>query len=198
MANRPDYTLNTVFDNLTYAQGTLSSAHNHDVMDRYTALFVFANAAPAPGAFTVVAATDVVTKVAHGYKTGLKVQLSSSTSLPVGLLAVTDYFIVVLDADTFKLSSSLANALIGTVIDITSTGVGTHTVTPVAIAGFECHLQYSIDGTNYYNLPGSTMGAVGTLLQNYSGVSYNYLRSDFTLTAGQVTGTVKIRSAGAV
>lgn len=36
------------------------------------------------------------------------------------------------------------------------------------------------------------------VVKNYSGISYNYIKSEFTMTAGQVTGTVSIRSLGTV
>lgn len=77
------------------------------------------------------AATDICTVAGHGFLTGLKVQVSSTTTLPAGLSAVTDYWVIVLDVDTFKLSDSRAHALAGTdIINITDAGTGTHTVTP--------------------------------------------------------------------
>lgn len=75
------------------------------------------------------ATTDVCTAVAHGLITGDgPFQVSSSGTLPTGLTTATDYWFIRLDADTFKLASSLANALAGTAIDISSTGSGIHTI----------------------------------------------------------------------
>jgi hypothetical protein len=56
------------------------------------------------------------------------VQVSSTTTLPAGLSAATNYFVIKLTDSTFKLATSYANAVAGTAIDITSTGTGTHTV----------------------------------------------------------------------
>lgn len=84
---------------------------------------------PNAGSFTA-ATDDTCTRVSHGMKLGQIVQLSSSGTLPAGLSANTNYYVVPLTADTFKLSTSLANAKSGTFVDITSTGSGTHTITP--------------------------------------------------------------------
>src|SRR6476661_398545 len=71
---------------------------------------------PAAKVFTA-AASDICTAASHGYTTGLKGQASTTTTLPAGLALTTDYFVIVLDANTFKLASSLANAIAGTAID---------------------------------------------------------------------------------
>jgi len=75
------------------------------------------------------ATTDVCTATAHGLLTGDQVQVASATTLPAGLSAATYYYVIKLTADTFKLASSLANAVAGTAVDITDTGTGTHTIT---------------------------------------------------------------------
>ncbi len=76
------------------------------------------------------ATTDICTDVAHGLLTGDgPFQLTSSGTLPAGLSPATDYWIIRLDADTFKFTTSLAFALAGTpVVDISGTGSGTHTI----------------------------------------------------------------------
>jgi hypothetical protein len=83
-------------------------------------------------AFTFTAATtDICTKVAHGLETGDgPVRLTTTTTLPAGLALLTDYWFIKIDADTFYLATSLANAYAGTRVDITSTGTGTHTLSP--------------------------------------------------------------------
>lgn len=73
--------------------------------------------------------TEVITLPAHGYYTGLKVQLSSSDTIPPGLSASTDYWIIVVDDDSFKLASSLADAISGSEVDISGVGTGTLTIT---------------------------------------------------------------------
>jgi hypothetical protein len=81
----------------------------------------------ATGTFTA-ATTDICTKVAHGFLTGNKVRVSSTTTLPAGLSAATTYYVIKLTADTFKLATTDANATAGTAIDITDTGTGTHSI----------------------------------------------------------------------
>ena len=78
------------------------------------------------------ATTDICTCVSHGYLTGDQVVVSNSGGgLPAGLSANTYYYVVKIDADTFKLAASLANATAASpaVVDISSAGTGTHTIT---------------------------------------------------------------------
>jgi hypothetical protein len=84
--------------------------------------------------FTATAATDLITTAsAHGYTTGTVVRVSTSAAdLPAGLSAATNYYVIRVSDTTFKVGSSLANALAGTAVDITDAGTGTHTV-----AGYE-------------------------------------------------------------
>ena len=78
----------------------------------------------------VTVGTDTIAETAHGLETGDIVQLSTTGTLPSPLAAATDYYVIRVDADNFKLASSLENAEAGTAIDITSAaGGGTHTVT---------------------------------------------------------------------
>lgn len=82
--------------------------------------------------FTANSSTDICTATDHGFSTGDRVRVSSSSALPSGLAANTTYFVIRLTANTFSLATSDANATAGTAINITDTGTGTHTVT-----GFE-------------------------------------------------------------
>jgi hypothetical protein len=74
------------------------------------------------------ATTDICTATAHGFQTGDRVRVSSTTTLPAGLSAATTYYVIYLTANTFKLATSDANATAGTAIDITDTGTGTHSI----------------------------------------------------------------------
>lgn len=94
----------------------------------------------AAASFTFTAATtDVCTAVGHGQVTGNGVfQATSTTSLPTGLSLSTNYWIIRIDNDTFKLAASYENAIAGVAIDITSIGSGTHTLAnpgPTALPG---------------------------------------------------------------
>lgn len=83
-------------------------------------------------AFTFTAATtDICTAVDHGRVTGDGPHrlTNSGGALPAGLATGTDYWIIRLDDDTFKLATSFDNAIAGTAVDVTGTGTGTHTLT---------------------------------------------------------------------
>ena len=80
--------------------------------------------------FTADASTDIITTAGlDDFKTGTRVQVSTTTTLPGGLSAATNYYVIRVSISTLKLATSLANALAGTAIDITSAGTGTHTIT---------------------------------------------------------------------
>ncbi len=155
-----------------------------------------------PGAKTfastaVDVTADTITIAAHGYTLGLKGQVSNPGTLPTGITAVTDYFVIVVDANTIKLASSLVNAQAGTAIDITGQGAGTNTFTPTALAGGTIKLQQS----NKYN-PATGVGTWADLgsATNITADATVYLEKDrptsrwirvaVTVTAGHVTSVL--------
>ena len=74
---------------------------------------------------TCTAATsDVVTAAAHGFTNGQKVRFTTTTTLPAGLSAATNYFVRDATTDTFKVSATVD----GAAVNITDTGTGTHSV----------------------------------------------------------------------
>ena len=79
--------------------------------------------------------TNQVTITAHGYLTGTVGQLTTTGALPTGLSLATNYYIIVIDANTVSFVTTLANALAGTTIDLTAQGSGNDTFTSVAKAG---------------------------------------------------------------
>lgn len=79
------------------------------------------------------ATTDIITPAAT-VPHGTRGQASTTTTLPAGLSAATDYWPFWSSTAgganaILKLASSQANQLVGTAVDITSTGAGTHTFT---------------------------------------------------------------------
>lgn len=161
---------------------------------------------PGAGAFTA-AASDICTKATHAMRTGLKVQVSTTGTLPAGLSAATDYFVIYLTANTFSLATTLALAQAGTAIDITDAGTGTHTITPTSLAGATVKMQGSIDGTVYADMPITGTGDVtvtepitasGNLLLNHVDPMVNYMRVVYTLTAGQMTISQTMQVKGLV
>jgi len=77
--------------------------------------------------FTADSTTDQLTSVGHGINTGDGPGLVRNVngSLPGGLVTLTDYWFIRVDADHLKVATSNANALAGTAVDITSNGTGT-------------------------------------------------------------------------
>ena len=78
------------------------------------------------------AVTDIVT-VSIDIPTGTKITFTVGTddgdALPAGLSEDTDYWAINQSETTIKVASSYINAWAATVVDITSTGTGTHTIT---------------------------------------------------------------------
>jgi hypothetical protein len=84
-------------------------------------------------AFTAANGTEIFTAVAHGLLTGdgpLRVE-NTGGALPAGLASDTDYYAILITADTFYLATSRANALFGTHLAITTNGTGVNTISDV-------------------------------------------------------------------
>ena len=105
------------------------------VSDNVTAAKLYAGILQA---FTIAGATatfahttGIVTKTTHGLATGDgPVQLTNSGgAIPAGLALLTNYWIIAIDANTFYLASSFANAMAATPVHVTFTGDGTGTNT---------------------------------------------------------------------
>lgn len=78
--------------------------------------------------FTADAGTDVCTHSNINLFPYTRVQVSTSGTLPGGLAAATDYYVIKLTDTTIQLATSYANAVAGTAINITSAGTGTQTL----------------------------------------------------------------------
>lgn len=133
---------------------------------------------------------DEVTIPAHGFFTGLKGQLTTTGTLPAGVTTATDYFIIVVDANTIQFAASLADALAGDAIDLTDYGSdeGVHTFTPTALAGGAVKLQKSNDGTNWSDEGSATNITVdGTVWLEKTDPGFRWARIHYTLTAGSIS-----------
>lgn len=155
-----------------------------------------------PSAETFAAADVDVTEntatiTAHGLLTGLKGQLTTDDTLPDGLSLLTDYFIIVVDADTVKFATSLANALAGTPVDILDQGVGTHTFTPTALAGGAAKLQKSNDKVNWHDEGSATnITADGSVFLEKDRPTSEWGRLHLTLTAGSLSAAAHVLVKG--
>lgn len=144
-------------------------------------------------------ADDELTIPSHGFVEGVKVQLTTTGTLPAGLSLATDYFVIVIDANTIQLASSLANALAGTPVDITDQGSsgGVNTATPVALSGASVTFQKSNDGTNWIDVQTATSITVdGSVMIENAAVSYRYFKAVKALTAGVVDLQVNVLVIG--
>lgn len=97
------------------------------------------------------ATTDIITSAAHGLIRGDKLQLTTTTTLPAGLSASTDYFVKEVTTNTFEVSAILD----GPSVDITDTGTGTHSLhlkgRAILTEGYE-HLKLGLNTTGSTNL----------------------------------------------
>lgn len=133
--------------------------------------------------FTADSSADQISAVGHGYKTGLKVRVSSSVTLPGGLAAATDYFVIFYDGSTIGLATSYANALLGNAIDITTAGSGTHTITPAA-QSIAAKLQGSFDDITYGDIDTYAVTASGVYSWFLDRPKCEYLRVTYTVDGG--------------
>lgn len=148
-------------------------------------------------ASTVNVTANTISITAHGLTTGLKGQLTSTGTLPAGLTTATDYFVISVDANTIKLASSLANALVPTAIDITDQGTNaaTHTFTPTAVAGGLVGIQKSnnydpsSNPTGTWEFVSSAVTADGSVWIKEVDPDYTWARTAISLTAGSMSVT---------
>lgn len=104
----------------------------------------------------------------HGYVTGDgPVNVSNSGgALPTGLAAATNYWMIVIDDNTFKLATTLANALAGTNLAISSAGTGTQTVSSIG-ATVSPTLAFTVTASSdnaWFSLTINDLDLVGILM----------------------------------
>lgn len=109
------------------------------------------------------ASTDVLVAVGNGILDGAVVQLTTTGTLPGGLSTSTDYHVLSLGDNSFRLAASYDDWLTGTAIDITNQGSGTHTVlhTPndtIRIMGIQMTGGHVRKGTNVMKFSGLLRG----------------------------------------
>ncbi len=137
--------------------------------------------------------TDAITIPAHGLPTGLKGQLTTTTTLPTGVTTSVDYYVIAVDADTIQLAATLADALAGTDIDLTGEGAGRHTFTATSIAGGSIKLQKSNDGTNWTDEGSATnVTADASVWLEKDRPGFRYARVYVTLTAGSLSAALNV------
>lgn len=94
------------------------------------------------GSVSTTEDTITLSDTLHRFERGTRVRITSTGSNPGGLTAGVDFYTVPsADRTTIKFATSYANALAETVVDITSAGSGTITITGTA------QPRYTMDGT---------------------------------------------------
>ncbi len=147
---------------------------------------------------------------ASDYWTGLKVRLTTTTTLPSGFSAGVDYYVIAVDATHIQLASSLVNAGNGTEIDIADYGAGTATIVITDTLTGTLKLQASnnafADNTGnqlnadavWVDIPGSSIAVAtsATQIWNVSDVYYKSVRVVWTHTVngGNYTAIVYAKS----
>lgn len=86
-------------------------------------------ATPATQTFTVtIASPGVFTATGHGFTNGAIVKFTTTGALPTGLNTTNEFWVTIIDANTFKVSDSAANYTAGTFVNTSGSQSGTHTV----------------------------------------------------------------------
>lgn len=138
-------------------------------------------------AYTNVNTTsEEITITSHGLATGRAVLFTQGDTTIGGLTTGTTYYVIRVDANTIKISTSEGDALAGTAINLTSQGTGTHTFTPR-----DPHIIVSdvaAPALNAYS-SGQTGGAPKILKVGYVTTESGYIRVQ-ALMAYDVTNRV--------
>lgn len=134
---------------------------------------------------------------AHGLSEGLKVRLTTDDTLPDPLLVATDYFVIVVDEDSFMLAASLADALAGTPITLVDAGTGDQTVTPTALAGASIKFEQA-NNKDYPVIIGSATNITvdASVFLSADRPTMRYIRAYLTLTAGYVSVSLQVLGKG--
>lgn len=133
---------------------------------------------------------NTITISTHGYVTGLGGELSTDDTLPSPFVAATEYYVIVVDANTIKLASSLVNAEDGVAIDITDYGNGTQTLTPDTFS-IQITFQSSNDKEDWSNI-GSTFPFTSSdnTLVDLGVPNFHYIRAHIVPISGDSTITL--------
>lgn len=183
-----DDTLN----NTAIVQGVTSTSIDISRFTGYSYFSTWTDTTPSAITFVdgdVDTGTEEITETSHGFLTGLKGQFTTTGTLPTGLSLATDYYVIKVDDDTFKVATSLANANAGTAVNITAAaGGGTHTFTPTGLAA-TMKLQGSLNNSDWVDILNSSVliNSSDSFLYNVYEVYYKHVRLVITQTAGQFT-----------
>lgn len=108
-------------------EAAVTASANLDVKTPGTGANVFADPADTFTATALAGGDDSkMAATSHGLLTGDgPVRVTTTVTIPAGLLAGTDYYVIADDANDFSLAATLADALAGNIIQFTGAGSGT-------------------------------------------------------------------------
>lgn len=132
--------------------------------------------------------SGAITETGHGYLTGDVGRLTTSSALPTGFALSTDYHVIKVSADVYKLASSQANAVAGVPIIPSAIGTGNQTFTPVSDKCLAYRLAAAVNAhsTLQYVVKAVAALAVVTVSALQKGVVGNFIPftdSDSTITS---------------
>lgn len=147
-----------------------------------------------PTAKAFASATDIstangnITESSHGYETGDVGQLTTSGSLPTGFSLSTNYYVIKIDTNTYRLATSLANAQAGTQVIPTAVGSGNQTFTLTTNTYVASKLAAAVNAHSTLSkiVVASYSGAVVTVTCRVKGVIGNFIQfsdNDSTITS---------------
>ncbi len=112
--------------------------------------------------FTANASLDEITFASGIAGEFAKVRFTTSGTLPAPLALATDYWLIEVGEGVCQVALTLANAIIGTAINITDAGTGTHTITVQASGDIMMRLK------NPTGITPNTPNAVGSPIRIYA------------------------------
>ena len=145
-------------------------------------------------------AADTITIPSHGLPSGLVGRLTTTGTLPAGLALATNYYVIVVDANTIKLANSLANAQAGIAVNITDEGSSgaVNTFTPTAISS--CNVRFQ--GSNFPTTGFKDLGSIFSISANLTIILpldrpvTRYVRLTMGIASGSCTLTAAIVGKG--
>jgi len=122
-------------------------------------------------------------------RTGLKVQFTTTDTLPDGLAVLTDYYCIYVSTTKCKVAATYQDALDGVAIDLLDAGDGVHTMTPVSDDTRNFALSFSCNGVDYHNV----VTLNGTTAITFSAVTISASQANLLYPLADLKGITNVR-----
>lgn len=201
-SNNPALVIRDYLSNAIYGRGIASSAiDDTSITAAANACDIRITAPSFSDIFTVSTTTEALTfSQPIPIDTGDGVKVSSTATVPSPLVAGTTYYAIKVTDTSYQLATTMANAVAGTAIDLTSAGSGQHTLAQVNYAAYACDGTIDTNQTAYDNVRALLTACRGMLV--FSGGKYRLVldvattSSSFGFTESNITGSWVISQAG--